>query len=151
MQVIEGQLFLRQGSRVPSEAVCDAVSWNAKWLQLARSPEAVEQQVNRSGWHLFRLTDQVGKWSVGGSRDIAFRQALRSALAEVPASRNMAELVEVRQTSCFGFFLCQIRMAVRHTQQGMILSLTPNVAMISPASGEGRLPGFAGLTKQAIV
>ncbi|MGO4211088.1 hypothetical protein AB4Y89_05860 [Terriglobus sp. 2YAB30_2] len=151
MQVIEGQLFLRQGSRVPSETVRDAVSWNAKWLQLARSPGAVEQQVNRSGWHLFRLTDQVGKWSVGGSRDAAFRQALQSALAGVPASRNMAELVEVRQTSCLGFFLCQIRMAVRHTQQGMILSLTPNVAMISPASGEGKLPGFTGLTKQAIV
>jgi hypothetical protein len=63
----------------------------------------------------------------------------------------MAELVEIRQTSCFGFFLCQIRMAVRHTQQGMILTLTPNVAMISPASGEGRLPGFAGLTKPATI
>jgi|KBSSwiStaDraftv2_1062776.scaffolds.fasta_scaffold1281767_2 hypothetical protein len=151
MQVIEGQLFLRQGTKVPSETMRDAISWNAKWLQLARSPEAIEQQVNRSGWHLFRLTNQVGKWSVRGSRDVAFRQALRSALAAVPASRNMAELIEIRQTSCFGFFLCQIRIAVRHTQQGMILSLTPNVAMISRASGEGKLPGFAGLTKQAIV
>lgn len=151
MQVVEGQFFLRQGSKVPSETMCDAVSWNSKWVQLAMSAEVFEQQVNRSGWHLFRLTDQVGKWSVGGSRDAAFRQALRSALAAVPASRNMAELVEIRQTSCFGLFLCQIRIAVRHTQQEMILSLTPNVAMISPASGEGRLPGFAGLTKQAII
>lgn len=151
MQVIEGQFFLRQGSKVPPETMCDAISWNSKWFQLAGSSEAFEQQANRSGWHLFRLTDQIRTWSLASSRDAAFRQALRSALAALPASRNMAELVEVRYTSCFGFFFCQIRMAVRHTQRGMILSLTPNVAMISPASGEGKLQGFAGFTKQATI
>jgi hypothetical protein len=32
----------------------------------------------------------------------------------------------------------------------MILRLTPNVAMISSVTVEGKLPGFAGFPKQAI-
>jgi len=151
MQVIEGQVFLRQGSRVAPEVTREAVSWDTKWLQLSGDAKAIEQEVKRLNWHLFRLTDQVAKWGMGRSSDAALRHALQNALTVVPASRNAAELIEIRQTSYGSLFLCQVRIAVRHIQEEMILSLTPSVAMISSAAVEGKLPGFAGFTKQAII
>ncbi|WP_263418870.1 hypothetical protein [Terriglobus albidus] len=151
MQVIEGQIFLRQGSRVPAEITREAISWDAKWLQLAGNAKAIEQNVKRLDWHLFRLTDQVAKWGIGSSSDAALRHALQNALAAVPALRNAAEIIEIRQISCGSLFFCQVRIAVRHIQEEMILSLTPSVAMISPAIVEGKLPGFAGFSKQAII
>ncbi|HEY1216375.1 MAG TPA: hypothetical protein VGE93_22355 [Bryobacteraceae bacterium] len=150
MQIVEGQVFLRQGSEVPSAIVREATCWDAKWLRLAIDAGALEQKVKREEWHLFRLTDQVAKWGIGSSSEAALRQAVQNALAAVPASRNAAEVIEIRQVSGVGLFFCHVRLAVRHVQREMILSLTPNVAMISPATVEGKLPGFAGFTKQAI-
>ncbi len=150
MQIVEGQVFLRQGSEVPSEIVREATCWDSKWLQLAIDAGALEQRVKRAEWHLFRLTDQVAKWGIGSSSEAALRHALQSALAAVPASRNAAEVIEIRQMSGVGLFFCHVRVAVRHVQREVILSLTPNVAMISSANVEGKLPGFAGFTKQAI-
>lgn len=151
MQLIEGQVFVRQGFEVPSQIVHEATCWDSKWLRPAMSAGDLEQRVKRAGWHLFRLTDQVAKWGFGSSSDAALRQALQSALAAIPAARNAAEVIEIRQMSGAGLSFCQVRLAVRHIQREMILSLTPNVAMISSATVEGKPPGFAGFAKQAII
>ena len=78
MQVIEGQVFLRQDSSLPPEIVREAISWDTKWLQLAGNAKAIEQNVKRLDWHLFRLTDQVAKWGIGSSSDAALRHALHA-------------------------------------------------------------------------
>jgi len=131
VQITEKQLYLRNGAKLPKQLSVHGQPVNADWLSLSEDVSEVEKLVRTAGWHFFWLTEHVEGWGIATTKEAAAEAAVRKALKQVEASRNMAEVLHVSHSSLLGLEFCKVRLAARHIQEEMILSLTPSVGLIS--------------------
>lgn len=134
MRSTENKVFLRREAKLPTQLQLQGQAINADWLALPEDAYVLDKQVRAAGWHFFWLTESVDAWAVGTNKETVANAALRKALEKIAASRNVAEVVNLRHRSLFGLQLCQVRLAVRHIQPEMVLSIAPSVSMISPVA-----------------
>ena len=73
MQVIEKQVSLRRGTRLPQELRIYGSAISADWLVLSDNTNVLDKTVHDAGWHFFRLTEEVKSWALAMSKEAACR------------------------------------------------------------------------------
>lgn len=132
MQVIEGQIFIRKGAKLPPQLRPSGNAVDGDWLMLSDDPSTLKEQLRAANWHFFCLAEQVQGWAVGSDKEEALRKALRRAMRKIAGSRNGAEIFSIQHKLLCGCYFWRVQLAVRHIQREMILRLASAVGLISP-------------------
>ncbi len=133
MQITKGQVFVRRGTRLPSQLRPHGNAIDAGWLMLSDSASTLDKQVRAANWHFFPQIERVEGWTVARDSEAALKGAFRRAIRQVVSSRNATEIISIQYKSLCGFHFCRVQLAVGHIQREMILPLAPAVGLISPA------------------
>jgi hypothetical protein len=131
VQLIEGLIFIRKGTKLPSQLRPSGNAIDGEWLMLSDDPSTLKEQVLVAGWHLFCLAELVPGWAIAWDKKLASVMALCKAMRKIARSRNAAEIVSIRHKQICGLYFCRVQLAVRHIQRDMFLPLAPAVALIS--------------------
>lgn len=135
MQITEGQIFIRKGTKLPDQLRSQMSAIDADWLALSDDDAStLDKQVRAANWHLFCLRERVQGWAIARDKGAASKVALRRAVRKIARPWNATEIVGIQYKSLCGFCFCRVQLKVRHIQREMILPLTPAVGLISPAA-----------------
>lgn len=131
MRTIEGQIFIRKGTKLPPQLRPSGNAIDSDWLMLSDDASTLKEQVQAADWHLFCLAEQVQGWAIARDKRVASGIALCKAMRKIAGSRNAIEILGIKYRSLCGVYFCRVQLAVRHIQREMILPLAPAVALIS--------------------
>jgi hypothetical protein len=121
-------LFLRTQCPLPSTLSLALTPFGDKWACVEGGRLLpLDVEVRNAGWHFMWLMGGYSRTGIARTAEAAIRKAISSALRQVKARFNAAEVETVDLSGYLGFQVAKVRLRERHIQEHASLSLVDEI------------------------